>query len=307
VTEELSRIYGRIYRVEIDGVEVAVATPDHTHDGLRCGFTVERTLAKEPNTAEVSIYNLAAETRGQFAKLEGVLVVIEAGYVDTGLTTIFKGEMREGFSRPEGDQSWITIVRAGDGDTAHSKSRSNRGFRPGVSLEQAINQMAKDMKVGVGNVAKEILSGKVDGIGDVFGKGMTTAGSTMEQLQRQMRSIGKEVSIQDGELQVVDMGSVVGMPATVLMAGTGLEGTPEIDGKGIMSCRARILPGLVPGYPIEIVSEVIGVGLWRIDKVRYVGDTHGNEWAAEIEAREIVDRPPEAKAAPKPKPAEASP
>jgi hypothetical protein len=276
---EPAELRNRAYEITVGGLGV---------EALRCGFTIDRTLAKEPNTAEIALYNLHPETRGKFHAKEGVPVVVKAGYADTGLCTIFVGELREGFSRPERDGSWVTVLRSGDGDKAKRKTRANRGMRPGISLEQAVSQLARDMKVGIGNVGKELLSGNLDGIGDVFAKGLTGSGSAFEQMDRLARSAGLEISVQDGELQAIKHGDFIGVRAVVLQAGTGLEGVPEIDGKGLMTCRARIVPGLVPGYPIEVISEVIGLGLWRIEKVRYVGDTHGDDWSAEISAREVI-------------------
>lgn len=292
----MSEIFGRICRVTVDGYAV---------EGLRVGFTIEKTLKPQPNTAEISIYNLARGTREKLHRKAGVRVVVEAGYKDTGLVTIFVGEMREAFSRPERDGSWVTVLRAGDGDKKKA-SKKTTGLRPGVSFERVISDMASSLKVGIGNVGHALAKGDLsaEGLGAAFSLGFNATGDTAKQFGKVLQSAGKEWSVQDGQLQIVNIGEVVGVIATVLSPGTGLEGSAEIDEKGVMTCRARIVPGLNPGYPIQVESYTVNsveshktefgkvnaakpTGVWRIEKTRYVGDTHGQDWNGELESIEV--------------------
>lgn len=284
-------IFGRQYEITVDGFSV---------DQLRCGFTVKRTLSKHANEAELAIYNLAEASRNRIHKAVGVSVVIKAGYKTTGMSVIFAGEMRAAYSRPERDGSWVTIVRAGDGDKGAQKSKTSKGLRPGVSLTRVASDLAADLGVGIGNAASAFLSGDIEGIGDAFTSGFSAFGSPMEQLDKIARSTGREVSVQNGELQVLTRGkALTGITAIVLSASTGLEGTPEIDAHGLMTCRARLVPGLFPGRAVLVESAQQGgrnlkgrrfsvAGLWRINEVQYVGDTHGSDWNAEIKAQEVA-------------------
>jgi hypothetical protein len=284
---------------------VNVAGKDYT--GLRIGFTIEKDLTRAPNHAEVIIYNLARKTRDRLNRGDGkVPVVVEAGYRDTGMILLFAGEMREAFSRPEPDGSWATILRAGDSDEALRTARGATGKRPGVSAERVISEQFAQLKVGAGNLFTELktqLSGadfSVEKLGAAFEKGFAGTGAVAEQLDKNMKSAGLEYSVQDGQMQVLKVGQALGTVATILAPQTGLEGSPEVDAKGTCHCRVRIIPGLGPGYPVQITrssAEAIGDLLhfgfdvdrtvYRIEKTRYVGDTHGQDWNAEIDCRDM--------------------
>jgi hypothetical protein len=280
------RIWRRICRVTVDSLAV---------EQLRVGFTIEQSLAKETNRSEVSIYNLAESSRNAMHKADAkAKVVVEAGYEETGLSLIFAGEMRAAYSRPDSDgATWITVLRAGDGDKGARRTRKKAktsGVRPGVSLDRVMSDLASRMGVGIGNVGAELRKGNLsfEGLGQAFARGLNYSGSEYELMQKLARSAGHELSIQGNEFQLIKRGGVLSVQATVLNRDSGLEGSPEIDTKGIMSFRARILPGLECGYPVQIESLTsYGTGLWRIEKRRVIGDTREQDWVVEGKGREI--------------------
>jgi hypothetical protein len=307
------RIFERRCRVTVDGQAIAgnVEGSLREQGGLRIGFTIDKDTTRAPNSCELSIYNLAQSTRKHLSDARSLPVVIEAGYAETGLTVLFAGEMREAFSRPEGDGTWATILRAGDGDKASRKARKATSARPGVSFDRLVGEVFSELKVGAGNLWQAIKSGakdKTKGAQDVLSEGLDKSGyngsgSISSQLEKLMQSAGLEHSVQDGELQVLTAGKALATSATFLSPATGLEGSPETTNKGMVSCRVRIIPGLNPGYPVELdqsthALETIGSGwyavditprgtLYRIEKTRYVGDTHGVDWNAELTLREV--------------------
>jgi hypothetical protein len=276
------RLFGRTYQIQVGEVSV---------NSLRCGFTVKKSLKKSANTAELAIYNLARATREAIAGMSRVPILIEAGYGGDN-TLIFRGEMRDAYSRHESDGSWVTVLTAGDGDTALREARTNFGGRPGVSLSRVISQLVNDLGIGIGNAAKALVDGNIDGVGAAFGKGITLSGSSQEELDKLMRSSGKEWSIQDGELQILEAGKALQDSVTVLSPGTGLEGTPEIEDKGDLKGKARIkcriVPDVGPGRVVQVANSSIANGFWRVDEVTYVGDTMGQDWTAEIVGREYT-------------------
>jgi hypothetical protein len=311
------RIFSRRVRVSVDGLAVA-STPEEneaqpeglSREGLRVGFTVQKDLTKAPNTAEIVIYNLARATRQRLHRERSVPVVLEAGYRDTGLILLFAGEMREAFSRPEPDGTWATVLRAGDGDGPLRSARNKTGLRPGVSVERVFSDQFDALKVGLGNAFSELkrqLAGSdasVTKLADALGSGFTGSGSVAQQLDKLSKSAGLEFSVQDGELQVLKAGKVLSTTATVLSPETGLEGSPEVDAKGTMHCRVRIIPGLSPGYPVQVTRlsavdqrgyEDIGVEIdqtvYRVERTRYVGDLWGQDFNAEIDCRDVLAGP----------------
>lgn len=275
----MSLLFDRTYKIQVDDLGV---------EKLRCGFTVKKSLKKSANTAEVAIYNLQESSRKKLEASSGVVAEIYAGYEGNN-SLIFRGELRDAFSRTESDGSWVTVLRGGDGDAALRQARTNYAQRPGVSLSRVVKQMVDDLGVGIGNAARALLSGNLDGVGSAFGKGIAMSGKTADQLDKLLGSAGYEWSIQDGELQVLEAGKALQTKLTVLSPLTGLEGTPEVQDKGThkgkAQIRARILPDLGPGRLVSVESATVN-GVWRIDETTYVGDTHGQDWNAELLCRE---------------------
>ncbi len=275
----MTLLFGRTYQIQVDDLGI---------EALRVGFTVKKSLKKSANTAEVAVYNLAKETRTRLEAMSGVSVEIYAGY-DGNNALIFRGELRDVYSRPEQDGSWVTVLRSADGDRALREGRTNYGQRPGVSVGRVVQQLTTDLGVGIGNAAKALATGNIAGIGSAFGKGLVLSGSTQAQMDKLMSSTGNEWSIQDGELQVLPAGGALQTSMTVLSPLTGLVGTPEVQDKGKKKgkaqIRARILPDLNPGQLVAVESATVN-GAWRIDETSYIGDTHGEDWTAELLARD---------------------
>lgn len=275
--------FGRLCEVNVGGLRV---------ESLRVGFTIEKTTKREPNTCEIAVYNLsrthreALETGYGKARVPGtkrkaIPVRLAAGYQGNGMSLLFYGQLREVFSRPESDGSWVTVLRSGDGDRA-TRARATFGFRPGVSISRVVESLAGEMGIGLGNAGKQLAVAQLVGLGATIGRGATFEGAAPEQLDALLRSAGYEWSIQDNTLQVVPIGKSLDALGVVLSPQTGLVDVPTIDEKGNLQARALLLPGLVPGRRVKVRSSTIR-GVWRLEKVRYVGDTFGQDWVAEIE------------------------
>jgi hypothetical protein len=275
--------FGRLCEVNVGGMRV---------ESLRVGFTVEKTTKREPNTCELAIYNLsrahreALETgygklRVPGTKLKAIPVRLAAGYQGTGMSLLFYGQLREVFSRPESDGSWVTVMRSGDGDRA-TRARATFGFRPGVSMTRVVEQLTTEMGIGLGNASKQLLSARLEGVGASIGRGATFEGSAPEQLDSVLRSAGYEWSIQDNALSVTPIGKSLDTQGVLLSPQSGLVDVPTTDEKGNLQARALLLPGLVPGRRVKVRASTLK-GVWRLERVRYVGDTHGQDWAAELE------------------------
>ena len=265
------------------------------------------------------IYNLNPWSRARLAEQKTAPVFLEAGYRPLARMTLFAGEMREAFSRAEPDGTWATVLRAGDGDDAITNRRNSLAVRPGVSIERVLEEQLRTLGVGMGNAITEIRK-QITSSKNLDAKklqkmlstlGTNAVGNSSKIAQRLLAQAGMEVSVQNGQLQVLGQGQVLGVRATILTPHNGLEGVPELDREGNLHCRARLLPGLVPGYPLQVLgrgSDAVNAPdelypemdphtVYRIERVRYVGDTHGHDWNAEIEARDVKLGPKEKKKA----------
>ena len=93
---------------------------------MRIGFDVKKTDAQTPNTAEIVVFNLSANTVKQIRK-EFTRVILQAGYGEN-FGVIFDGNIKELVSGKEGTDTTLSIS-AGDGDRAYKVERQICGMR----------------------------------------------------------------------------------------------------------------------------------------------------------------------------------
>ena len=248
-------------------------------------FSVSRSLAREPNTAELSIWNLRESTRQTLQSKSRVRVKIEAGYKDQQLSSIFDGFVEDVATVREGPDN-VTVVRTSDGGRRSRRARTNRSFGPGARVERVLRRLARDLGVGQGNVREAVANGSFEGLGREWAHGTVTSGSAAEELSRILESTGFDWSIQDGNLQILARQAAVQGTAVLLTPDTGLIEAPTVDPDGIVSAKTLLVPDIFPGRKLNIRSRELD-GIYRAKKCDYSGDTSSNDWFIEIEAEEL--------------------
>jgi hypothetical protein len=248
---------------------------------LDCQFQVKKSLKLEPNTCELKIFNLTQETRRTLETPKKLIVRLDAGYPDA-VAQLYLGEVRSAHSHREGSDI-ITEISTGDSEKELATARINMSIGPKVSASVALMAICRELKVGIGNA--NVMAAKLQSKGVVFfGPGTVISGSAKRALVDFCRSADLECSIQDGVIQILDLGKALQDKAVYLSPETGLVGSPTIDNKGIVSVTAFIQPDLRPGRKIQIAAESVKGG-FRIQDVEYTGDTAGNEWYAKMSAK----------------------
>lgn len=263
-----------------------------TIEDLDITFKVVRTLTKEPNTAEIEIFNLHPDKRAQLQERKAVRVRLEAGYAvppgapETAYSTrslIFEGDLREVRSHREGPNV-ITTIASGDGETAHRRSRINMSFPPGVGVRKLIEEAAKKLGIGKGNLDK-FFGYSFPSVGDRYHGGTVLSGNTMDELERVVRSADAEVSIQNGALQILKRREALDTEGIVMSAATGMVESPSLSSDGTLKVKSLMIPDLFPGRKIKMEAESVQ-GVFRAEKCTYSGDTTTPEWYVNTEARE---------------------
>jgi hypothetical protein len=261
-------------------IEVTVGTTQIT--GLRMAFKVMSNLRGEPNTAELRIWNLSADTRAK-TQAKGLAVRIMAGYLE-GMGQVFLGTMRDPSHVREGVDI-VTTLTAGDGDAVRG-ARINETLARGAKVGDAMASAAKKLGVSADDAIKKLRSGDIRGGLEQFIGGTTLSGSAWGELQRLVSASGLEASIQGGQLQVLDRGQATADQAVRLAVDSGLIGSPEPGKDGETKVRSLLQPGIYPGRKIKV--ESLGAnGFYRAEVVTHSGDTHGPDWYTDIEARPL--------------------
>lgn len=266
----------RTWRVTIGDVDVS---------SLDMSFSVMRSSRREPNTAEVTIRNLAPTTRGRLASTPNPRLVLRAGYVSDGdlPPTLFVGDAREVHSEPE-PLGWITQISARDGGRAFRHARMLKSYGEGTRVLQVLRDAVEVLGVGEGNLAELEPFVVLQGGAQTFPDGYVASGPAHRVLNSIVRGAGLRWSIQNNAIQILRRGVALETQIVRLSSSTGLVDYPAEDEKGTITARCLIMPGLDPGRRVRLDSKNKS-GDFEIRKVEYSGDTAGTDWYATLELR----------------------
>lgn len=257
-------------------------------DSLRVRFKVTKTLGKEPNSCDLTIYNLAEASRSKLTGA-GLAVTLEAGYKGqtSGDAVIFSGDARTvDHLRPHAD--WETHVQCGDGEKAYQFAFVNKSFT-NTSFTDIVNEVAKSLSVNVGNLKTALDNVRKSGKLPDFTKGFVAHGRASDTLSALLKSVGLNFSIHQGALLVTKPGEPADTNAFKLTPETGLIGSPDHtppDQKGkpaTLKCKCLLNPQIRPASTVRIESAGIR-GDFVVQKLEHMGDSHGSDWVTVIEA-----------------------
>lgn len=272
-----------------------------SRDGVDFRFTVDSSTEKEPNTARIEVWNLATKNREALERKKDVTVRLEVGYEEADTFELFRGVLRYAETKQEGPDR-VTALESGDGERSYRGARISKSFRRGERTNQVVSEIANALGVSEGNLREAVKGRLMGGNTDTYEHGVVLDGSASDEMDRVMRSLGLEWSIQGGRLQVTERGKgILGKPVLLTSrfegrpavnedgllvfegAGdnTGLLGAPSVDGDGVVSARALIMPGLSPGMRVKVQSlafDSVGV----VKEATYSGSTFGQEWVVDL-------------------------
>lgn len=262
--------------VEINGGE-----DDPTRPGLRVQFKIVKTDSKEPNCSTITVTNLAPNTRARLQN-KGNKVILEAGYAATGVTRIFYGDARSIDHVREG-ADWNTLMRVGDGERSYRNAVMSQSFSANARTSDVLLAVANASGLGLGNtetVASQLTA--------QFYHGYVAKGKVSQVLDKLIKSLGYTWSIQNNSIQILAPNTPASTTnAYELSQETGLIGSPEMGspqsknkGTAWLKFKALIFP-IKPGDTVLLKSSRYN-GRVLLKKVEYAGDTHGNEWYAEM-------------------------
>jgi hypothetical protein len=188
-------LFQRSFELNLGGTRVASQTiSGQPNELLRCVFDIELGLAKSPNTAEISVYNLAEATRAKVSEAD-IQVELEAGYI--GLSSvIFNGKLEAGKSAREG-VDWVTTFQSTDGGKELRSSRINLSLK-NVDGAEAFRRVAEKLGVGLGNAVDKMREGNIRGALTDFTNGLVMSGPAQKELDRLAKTYGYDWSIQGG-------------------------------------------------------------------------------------------------------------
>jgi hypothetical protein len=272
------KLYQREARIIVGTLELATSGLF----ALDFQFAVERTLETEPNTAEIKVWNLSPANRLRLEALGKIPCYIEAGYLGQ-TSVIFLGDLRRAFTERDGPDL-ITTIESGDGEEATQTARVNVSIAPGTTNSAIFRAVLGAFGILEGNLA----SVPVDAQRQLMARGGVVSGSASQVLTRLALGIGVRWSIQSGMAQFTLGAQPIQGTAVFLSADTGLIGTPSIDSKGVLTAKALMIPDIFPGRLLVLQSTTPRLsGNYRVTKTQHTGDTSGDDWYVEVEAKRL--------------------
>lgn len=293
--ENGSTLYGRIARLTITLPSGSFSDTDATQNtlvifggddpknpGLRITFKISKNTQKEPNTGEISVYNLAPTTRAKMQQ-KGTRVVLEAGYAEAGLDPLFLGDTRTTDHLREGPD-WRTVMKCGDGERSFRYARISASFAGGVTVGDVVRACVAASGLSLGNTAMQATR-----LSKILYQGWSVHATVSSELDRILRSVGYASSVQDGVVQILAPNQSVAQTVPVLDSTSGLIGSPEMgtpEQKGkpsLLKFRSLLMAQGRPGGRINLRSERYN-GIFRTRKVEHSGDTRGGDWFSDFQS-----------------------
>lgn len=251
---------------------------------LRITFVIGKTSDSNVNTSKIKVYNLNERSRTILEQGGDLVAILEAGYTDTGLEVLFKGEIDKSQFRRMGS-NWVTTIFVKDGNTAITKTHFEKSYAGPIDLKA----IAEDITQTLRNEADIVIKDLKNLSSDIIQNGFSANGLASRILDNIVEKQGLEWNIQDGELQIIAPDSSDD-EAIVLTPETGLIGSPVRRESGI-EFRALLQPKIKPGRAVKIESRNLS-GLFRIRQAQFKGDTHGTPWFVTAVAVPLVERAP---------------
>ena len=258
---------------------VSVQVGTRLIEDLRMTFKVKKKIKKSLNELDLRIYNLSEISRKEL-QTNNEYVLLLAGYPNN-VEVIFSGDAMQITHYKDGSD-WISHIEASDGIRKKRSKRVSKSFGKGAKASDVAIELAKATDFGIGNAITELRKGNVRNALTEFAHGYVAVGNASEQFDKIVRTMGYDWSIQDDSIQVVSSQGVVGDEIVLLTPETGLIGSPEVGDEGYVRATSLIQQRLLPGKAVHLISEQFD-GIYRIEEVEFDGDTHNNNWYANLE------------------------
>lgn len=239
----------------------------------------------EQNKAIIKIFNLSEDSRkflNENDELGDIQVTLEVGYRDLGLEVLFIGDVeRTNYSKVGPD--WITEIVSSDGGKANKEVTFDKSYAGDVKVDvqtivkDLVDEIKDKARVNIDNIVSKIKD-KVES--EKLDWGLNVQGLAMKTLRSLLEKQGKEVSIQNNNLEIQEPEEKVNTDRAVsININTGMVGSPVQREKGV-EFKALINPYLRPmGDVNTVLINSAGVnGIYRVRKLRFTGDTHANQW-----------------------------
>jgi hypothetical protein len=257
---------------------------------LRCTFSIEKSIAETPNYSEITIFNLSPQTENKIVKT-GDRVVLEAGYDGPQYGLIFNGDIIQPYRDKEDGVTYKLTLVSQDGDQFLNDGFISASYAAGQTPMEIAKKVTANAShpVEIAEISENLEN-------HALPRGKVCFGLSKNYLHQIAMTEQAAFYVNDGKVNIVKAmdtpkGRIVGLNPQ-----SGLIGTPEVTDDGVKA-KCLLNPFLNLNSFVHIDNQYIRQqkaqrgsqprqsnydGVYRIIKLRHIGDTRGDSWHTEF-------------------------
>lgn len=258
---------------------------DGTNNNLRVQFSIAKHIISTTTPTIISVYNLGPGIRGALQNSHAQ-IVINAGWANTGLLSVFKGSLMAAVSHRDGADI-VTDMFCMVGVGALARTTISEAFGPKYELSKMLMDIAKTLP----NI---YVDSKLINVKNVFlgSQGYSYAGSASDLLDKLSRVHGFSWWINDGRFYALDDNRTINEGNIVISANNGflmraepMLTTPWQKQSGT-TIESLFNPNIIPGSSVVLDTKINPQlnGTFKVHSMEHVGDTHADEWTTSIKS-----------------------
>lgn len=228
-------LFGRRYRITVSdegGTALDVSQ-------LRCTFNIIKTIQMEPNLAEITIYNLNANTENAIM-VNGKRITVEAGYEGSQFGLIFDGDILQPIRERENGTTFKLTLLALDSDRAINFDIANYSIIRGQTARSVVNYIANKAQypINLGSISDKLEGQKLT-------RGKVMFGKSADYIRQIAKTYDLQQYTDSGSLNLVSLEELPEGEIFELSPTSGLIGTPEqtdygISGKCLLNPQIKL-------------------------------------------------------------------
>ncbi|MEL6180959.1 MAG: hypothetical protein AAFS10_18505 [Myxococcota bacterium] len=275
------RLYGRSVYLVVG----PVGGKGRRIEGLRISWSIKKGKQKKPDPATIQVWNMSEDTRSWIFQ-NGGQVFVYAGYGEQP-GQLFQGDIDRATALRNGTD-WVLEIEARDGGGKYAGGQMGESYATATDSNKVLSRMAAAM--GLSGLQKP---SDLDVVS--FARGWSHFGPGRDALDKLVRQLGAEWSIQDDQIVITRAGGPSGEPVVYLDTGedgginTGLlrVDNAKDDRNELLKCLALTNGDIKPKGRVYLTSRRY-TGLVQVVTVEHKGDSGWDtNYYTEFEAKAI--------------------
>lgn len=239
-------LFGRRYRITVSdesGTAIDISR-------LHCTFSIIKTIQMEPNSSEISVYNLNAQTENAII-MNGKRVTVEAGYEGSQFGLIFDGDIIQCIREKVNANTFKLTIIALDSDRAINFEIANYSILRGQSHRSIVEHIVNSASnpIPLGSISEKLNN-------TILPRGKVMFGKASDYLRQIAKSNDLKCYMDDGRLNMIDLKELPEDEIFKLDTTSGLVGIPEQTQYGV-SGQCLLNPQIKLNSLIHIDNSLI--------------------------------------------------